>query len=309
MKPVGKFAFLFVAGWLAIFNAPVQSAPSAARWVRHHPARTIHVDRSRLPVLLKTGLRALLSWGSLRQATTDFQTSIDEVLEYSPEPDAVGGPSADGPRAVTVGCMFSLWDPDGYYWNLTYDARLRNSGGSQVARRQNWAYKPGINGSVESPESNPDYSYNCGVDWYVESTYIGHDQLTLNLSLPTSLEVAHALDDMSGNPPECSGTAYYYKYRDYQVKDQNSSSIQRVMTMDESFTTAGNTCSANFVSGSGTTNSSGIFRDSFFFCDNSICNNNGSCSVTRNQTWREHQTNRAVGSFTLTYTCSTFGIQ
>jgi hypothetical protein len=52
-----------------------------------------------------------------------------------------------------------------------------------------------------------------------------------------------------------------------------------------------------------------LFTDQFFFYGNSICDTGGSCSVQRNQTWKEHATGNSVGAYTLNYTCKAFSIE
>lgn len=140
----------------------------------------------------------------------------------------------------------------------------------------------------------------------------------VKVQVPTSLSVHTALSDQCSHPPTCQPpgctggcAAYYYKFREYQVMDGASppQPIRRTMTLSESFTTPQNSCNATFVQGQATTNSAGIFKDTFFFYGNSICDGGGSCTVVRNQTWRENSSNNNVASYTLTYTCSSFSIQ
>jgi len=113
---------------------------------------------------------------------------------------------------------------------------------------------------------------------------------------------------ISGTPQWCSEAPRYWKVRDYQVLDANGAYVQRVMFVDESFTTSQNTCGIGFVEGDGYTTGAGTFRDNFFMCGNVPgCNNGQTCSAVRNQSWKAD--GYSVGGYTISYTCSGVTIQ
>ena len=295
-----------------MFRLPVNSGP----WPWRHRLETV----TGVFVVMAVATTLDLRGGMVLRPDT-FESSIEPYLEYAPDEEHQAGPSADFGRSAkrdyTVGCVFSLWDPEENLWDLTWEAWLKDGSGNVVHSGTDWVNdKPAINGALYKAVQSPDSSYNCEVDWYVGSTYVGHDQTTVPVQVPTSLGVHTALSDHCSHPPTCqpqgctgSCQAYYYKYRDYQIKDASNQPINKVMNVEESFSTPTNTCNATFIQGNGSTNSAGIFRDSFFFYGNGICNGGGSCTVVRNQTWKEQASQNNVGSFVLTYTCSSFGIQ
>jgi hypothetical protein len=99
-------------------------------------------------------------------------------------------------------------------------------------------------------------------------------------------------------------------YRDYQVMDQQNPAqpIQKVMQITETLTTGENTCGLPFTEGGGPSQSNGTFRDNLFMCGNvPACDDGGSCTTVRNQTWKAD--NHQVGQYTLTYTCSGVTVQ
>jgi len=181
------------------------------------------------------------------------------------------------------------------------DSTVYGVGGGQTTF---YADFPGVEYHVEGA----DYGWYCELDQFPISI-----QTPVKVQVPTSLSIYTPLSDMAGTPPGCSGgcTPYYYKYRDYRVMDGSSppAPIDKVMNLTESFTTPTNTCGASFAAGGATTNTIGVFRDTFFFFGNSTCGSGGTCTVVRNQTWRENSSNNNVGSYTLTYACDSFGIQ
>jgi hypothetical protein len=218
-------------------------------------------------------------------------------------------------------CNFDIEADEGL-WDWTYNSYLYDTNGAQIAQRNSWiANKPGMTGYVAATLTDPPPGqYHSTIEWWVEDYDLGtrNAYKDFQTQTPTSLSIYSPLSDVCGSPPTCQPPgctggcqAYYYKQRLYQVMDaqQPSQPIQKVMTMDESFTTPQNTCGATFASGPATTHSIGVFTDQFFFYGNSSCDGGGSCSVQRNQTWKEHASGNTVGTYTLTYTCSTFSIQ
>lgn len=119
---------------------------------------------------------------------TDFQTSLDPYSVYAaPMPvqadDVPGGPMAAGNSGAgvsrdgsTIGCLFSLWDPEEGLWNLSYTAWLKNaSGGTIASNNQNVYSKPAINGAVYA--EGYEGSFSCDVDWSVNGTYLGSSHI------------------------------------------------------------------------------------------------------------------------------------
>ena len=148
-------------------------------------------------------------------------------------------------------------------------------------------------------------SYSCSCIFGGTASFGGGR--TVTVQKPTSLKMYNS-GSLGGTPQQCSAfsppNVRYYRYRDYQVQDQNSQPILRKLQMQESFTTSQNTCNVSFVQGSTVTGDSGQFRDTFFMCGPvAACNNGGSCTTVRNQTWRAD--GNTVGQYAITYTCST----
>lgn len=113
----------------------------------------------------------------------------------------------------------------------------------------------------------------------------------------------------SGTPNGCSSAPYYWFVRDYQVRDQANQDISRVMPLTETMSNQSPNCfNINlFVTGGGNTTNQGRWRDNLYLCNSPTCNNGGSCTLTRDQTWTaDGQT--LSPTFTQTYSCSTASV-
>ncbi|MDQ3169567.1 MAG: hypothetical protein M3Q55_05470 [Acidobacteriota bacterium] len=245
--------------------------------------------------------------GAPRMRTANRSFDWDVTLSTAaPEPEgdiAASGPMEVAPRkAANMECQFSLWDSDGY-WTLSYLARLKDPNGQVLATQQNSQYKPSITGWMVSNAPLIAGQYRCEIDWYVNANYVGTGIATYQSAgqVPTSLNMYHT------NTTYPSGYRYY-TVRDYQVRDQNSQAIQKVMFADESFTTGQNTCGVAFVQGDGNTQSNGTFSDNLYMAGNPPACQSGNCTTVKNQTWKIDGHAVSPG-YTLTYTCSGVTVQ
>jgi len=235
---------------------------------------------------------------------------------------------ADDPTSVGVGGTVDLYamaqDEDCYHnlsaeysmpWSYLNDWSFGNTG---IATSYSDSTVYGVDGGETTFDLEfPGVSYH--VEGYEGGWYCALDEFSVpaqapvKVQVPSSLAIATALSNMAGNPPGCGSgcTPYYYKFRDYQVLDQDSQAINKVMTLSESLTTVVNTCGATPVEGQATSNTAGIFRDTFFFFGNPGCDSNPvqQCTIERTQSWTENASSRNVGLFYLTYTCNSFSIQ
>ena len=109
-----------------------------------------------------------------RRLDVEWQgTFLAEIVDPAPAPTPdevpllpVHGPAVSitatpvvapsGAVSWHFGCEFEAWDNDGYNWDWTYEARLRDPNGNQVAFRTDWvSQKPSILGSLSRDLSDP----------------------------------------------------------------------------------------------------------------------------------------------------------
>jgi len=149
-------------------------------------------------------------------------------------------------------------------------------------------------------------TYNCSCIFGSAAGFGGGQQI--QVPRPTNIELTGS-GSLGGTPNGCSGPPRYFKYRDYQVKDQNNAAISRSMGITETFSNASPNCfGVALVEGGGATNGQGQFRDYLWLCDAPGCNGGGSCTLTRTQTFSADGQSLSP-SFAQTYTCSNVTVQ
>jgi hypothetical protein len=102
------------------------------------------------------------------------------------------------------------------------------------------------------------------------------------VQVPTQLSLVTTI---SQGPASCSpGAAGWDRWVRWQVLDQNSQPIQRVMSVSDSIAIGSpNTCGASPQTGSTSTDSSGQFPDHYYLCSTACVG--GSCQTNATQTW------------------------
>jgi len=137
---------------------------------------------------------------------------------------------------------------------------------------------------------------------------------TVNVPAPATA-TPYFWDTQSGTPPGCSAAPYYWFVQDYQIGDNSTppQPISRVMKIGESFSNENPSpncfnvaLATNTIPASST--SSGTFRDNLYSCGSSVCNSNGSCSYSRNQTFSADGATLSH-VFTQSYSCSTASVR
>jgi hypothetical protein len=126
-----------------------------------------------------------------RLGSTNFYSSIDPIEQpYDPVPESDDrgqqhGPS-EAPRMALnwqLGCSATIWSEDESYWTFTDEMRLFDPGDDQLSFSTNWVYKPALTGAVAANLTDPsEGDYTCKADWWVESEYLGYDEITIQVN-------------------------------------------------------------------------------------------------------------------------------
>ena len=111
--------------------------------------------------------------------------------------------------SVTLNCSFQIYDDNGGLWDWTYDARILNPSGGQLRQAGNFASnKPGYSSALGVTLTDPaEGTYTCKIKWWVQTSYLGEPQATVQLSYLVPTTETTMTNGWSQNIPT------YYNFR------------------------------------------------------------------------------------------------
>lgn len=136
-----------------------------------------------------------------------------DLLEHGPSARLEIEPVTTSTGAVQwrFGCLFSIADNNGNYWDFTYDARLIDPNDNQIKQHGAWAHKPSFSSELAETLYDPvEGTYRCTIQWYVGGFELPQRQATATISYTTPSSETTLQNAWAGSP---YGTVFKWRGR------------------------------------------------------------------------------------------------